>query len=171
MSADSLQVSSSVDNVKEIYGNGPWHSKSGGELQVLFNLPFDVMRTFSSDYDPAELASIPTDIRGLRSYRVTGIPRGAIGANEWHKLRRELVFATEGTVRWTCEDTAGRKKVITLDGQRGALVPPGILHTYEALTDNASLLVIANTIFIPEDPSTHDSYSAESFKELQASPI
>jgi dTDP-4-dehydrorhamnose 3,5-epimerase-like enzyme len=158
-----------VDDVKIIDRKGPWNTKSGGELNVLFGIDYTEIQTNFFSYGKDELAAIPKDVRGLRSYIVNGLPKGSIGANEWHKLRQELVFAISGSVSWTCEDAYGRKKVVTLDDKHGIWVPPHILHTYEALATNASLLVVANTLFFPEDPSTHDSYNANDFRELQAS--
>jgi dTDP-4-dehydrorhamnose 3,5-epimerase-like enzyme len=169
MSPVSSPFVSSVDDVQEVIGRGPWQTKSGGELRVLFNLPFEALEKGFWQYDEAELAKIPQDVRGLRSYKVTGVPKGSTGANEWHKLRHELVFAFEGTVRWVCEDLTGKQKTFMLDAERGVWVRPYILHSYEALASTASLLVVANTLFIPEDPTTHDTYTAESFRELQVS--
>jgi hypothetical protein len=156
-----------IEDVQEIIRKGPWDTKSGGELNVLFGIPFGQMQDKFFRYDDEGLSAIPQDIRGLRSYRVGRIRRNSIGANEWHVVRQELVFALEGTVRWISEDLHGNKSTTILDKQTGIWVPPYILHTYEALSDDSCLLVIANTIFIPDDPMTHDTYSAASFRHLQ----
>jgi dTDP-4-dehydrorhamnose 3,5-epimerase-like enzyme len=156
-----------IDEIVTLPGKGPWNSKSGGQLNVLFGLPLaDIEGRFFS-YRDEELKQLSQDVRGLRSYSVSNIPKGTIGANEWHRLRNELVFAIEGTVVWMCEDVWGNKKSITLDGGTGVWVPPFILHSYQAQTQNSRLLVIANTLFMPDDPQTHDTYSAEDFRMLQ----
>jgi len=157
----------SVDDIQILESNGPWNTKSGGQLTALFNLPMPQMLEKYFHYEPSELEKLSFDTRGLRSYQVSGIAKGSIGANEWHRNRNELVFALQSTATWTCEDVYGRKKAFTLDGTHGAWTPPFIFHTYQAQSDNTQLLVIASTLFVPDDPSTHDSYSEEMFRELQ----
>lgn len=157
---------SNVNDVRVIEGNGPWDTKSGGKLNVLFELPYEVIAKYLT-YDQNELDVLPVDIRGLRAYSVHDTPKGKIGANEWHKIRNELIFTTKGAIQWTCEDTQGNKKTFILDGHNGIWVPPFTLHTYEALEPESSLLVVANTLFNPEDASTQDTFSIETFRELQ----
>ena len=156
-----------VKDVGEIELKGSWRTKSGGELNVLFGIPYEDLQANFLEYDSERLASISKDIRGLRSYKVSNIPKGTIGANEWHTLRQELIFAIQGNVQWTCEDIYGKKKILTLNEAKGIWIRPYILHTYKALSDNANLLVVANTLFFPDDPSTHDTYTIEQFRELQ----
>lgn len=156
-----------VDAVRTIESHGPWDTKSGGRLNVLFGLGNDVIQDNYFNYEPSELGKIPSDIRGLRLYTVSDIAKGNIGANEWHRLRAELVFVLEGAVRWTCEDVYGDKKEFILDGRVGVWTPPFVLHTYEAVSDNSQILVIANTLFLPDDPRTHDTYPIGEFRELQ----
>lgn len=160
-----------VQDVKVLKGAGPWPTKSGGELNVLFQLPLCEILNSYFRYAQSELDGLSHDIRGLRTYVVSGIPKGTIGANEWHRNRNELVFALNGTFTWNCEDALGDKKTMALTNGTGVWTPPFILHNYEAQTDNSSLLVIANTLYIPDNPETHDSYSAQSFQEFQASSI
>jgi dTDP-4-dehydrorhamnose 3,5-epimerase-like enzyme len=99
---------------------------------------------------------------------VSNIPKGSIGAREVHKVRHELAFVLDGSVRWTCEDVYGNVKECILDKTTAIWTPPYVLHTYEALEENSRILVIANTLFDPNDPRTHDSYSETEFRELQA---
>lgn len=157
-----------VEDVKDIERTGPWDTKSGGVLSVLFALPFDDLQNRYFHYEPSELAKLTGDIRGLRSYAVVGIPVASVGANEWHRVRNELVFATRGSFRWTSEDLYGNKKESILDSKNGVWVPPYILHTYEAIEDLSALVVVANTLFIPDLPETHDTYSKSEFQKLQA---
>ena len=145
---------------------GSWDTKSGGKLKVLFGIDMPTLQEkylqFGDKTNPED-----TDTRGLRAYMVSNIPKNSIGAMEWHKNRNELVFALSGKVEWKCEDTQGSVETFTLDESNGVWNPPYILHTYRALDDNCTLLVIANTLFIPDNPETHDSYSQDSFRELQ----
>ncbi len=158
----------SVDQLKRLNSRGPWATKSGGKLGVLFGIDFDEIQEVFFKYREEELRKIPVDVRGLRSYVVSDLPAGTIGANEWHKLRHELVCAVKGSVRWVCEDVYGSTNEFILEeGKEGIWVQPYILHTYQALSDKASLLVIANTLFIPDNPQTHDTYSAQEYIELQ----
>ena len=156
-----------VSAVKEMEALGPWESKSGGKLMV--NLAFS-LRTLKNryfDYKKSELDRIPEDIRGLRIYTVRELPKNKIGGTEFHRIREEIVFGLEGTVEWECEDVYGNKKNFVLTPDNGVWMPPFILHTYEAIEEDSGLLVMANTLFNPDDPKTHDTYSSDKFRELQ----
>lgn len=145
---------------------GPWETKSGGTLEVAFCIPWDKLKNVLFNYDSDELHKLPTDIRGLRVYRVQDLALGRIGGNEFHRIRTEIVFCTKGSVLWSCEDLNGGKKEFTLRSGAGILLPSLIMHTYKVLDEGSELEVVANTIFIPEDPQTHDTYSANIFYEL-----
>lgn len=155
-----------VNDVKEIDAKGPWNTKSGGELRVLFALPKDIVATLTA-YDESELKLLSQDIRGLRSYAVRNIPKGAIGGIEIHRVRHEMLFVTEGVFDVECEDVHGKKKTVRIDQNKGVWIPPFVLHTYKAV-EPGSLLVVCNTLFDPNDPKTQDSYGLEGFKKLQA---
>ncbi|MBN1982124.1 MAG: WxcM-like domain-containing protein [Chitinivibrionales bacterium] len=154
-----------VSMIRSIESRGPWKTKSDAELSVLCALPYDVVRDYFT-YDTQELEKIPCDIRGLRSYRVRGITPGNSGANEFHRIRKEMLFSLNGEIEVTCEDLFGKTQTFQLNAERGIFIPPFIIHTYYAKT-LADILVIANTLFIPENPATHDTYSREIFTELQ----
>lgn len=136
---------------------GPWRTKSNGSLNVLFNFSTDDVTHFLSP-------SKGTVSEGLRAYTVSNLSKGSVGANEWHKYRTELIFTTHGSIQWECISVSGEMttKVITPSSD-GLVIPPGTLHTYTSLIDNSEILVIANTSFDPEDPSTHDTYQSDSF--------
>lgn len=156
----------SVNDIIVTQCGGAWETKSGGILNVLYKIDYSIVEKLLT-YDEAELSVPDQDIRGLRSYRVHSVPKGAIGANEWHKIRNELVFAPEGSFLWTCEDTYGDTREFTLDGNSAVFTPHHILHRYESLKDGSTISVLANTLFDPNDPSTHDSYSLEIFRKIQ----
>jgi dTDP-4-dehydrorhamnose 3,5-epimerase-like enzyme len=157
-----------IRDVREIKGRGPWGTKSGGKLDVLLSLPLSDLRSRYFSYRSEELEKVPADIRGLRVYMVHDLPLGRIGGTEYHRVREEAVLALNGSVRWTCEDLSGGKSVVTLQLGAGIWMPPFMLHTYEVLEEGSALLVVANTLFIPEDPRTHDTYSIEEFRVLQS---
>lgn len=152
-----------VADIQILPTRGPWNTKSDGLLTVLFHIPYaDILERFFA-YNPNELNEIPQDIRGLRSYHVSQLKKGAIGANEWHKVRHEIIFTPKGSIRLDCRDLSGDEVSITVDSSRCAWLPPYIMHTYTALENKTEIIVIANTLFDPSDPSTQDTYSADSF--------
>lgn len=161
-----------INDITVIERDWPWPTetfaaKSGGELSVLIALPHNIVDGGFLQYEPEELRGIP-DIRGIRSYRVANIPEGSVGAKEWHRVRQELVFALGGAVRWSCEDVHGTKKEFTLDENTGVWTPPFIFHSYKALTEGVSIVVVANTLFDPKNDATKDTYFLEDFRALQA---
>jgi dTDP-4-dehydrorhamnose 3,5-epimerase-like enzyme len=158
----------SVKEIRLLKGLGPWDTKSGAQLYVLFSIPLSDLNNRFFVYDQEELDSIGADIRGLRSYVVEGIPEGRIGANEWHRVRHEIVICRKGKIVWEFEDLEGEKLEMSLEPGTSAWIPPFVLHAYKALEKDSMIQVIANTLFIPDDPTTHDSYSAESFEQLKS---
>jgi len=164
MSTKSINT---VNNVHVLTTKGSWPTKSNGQLNVLFGLDIATITNQYFKYDKLELDKITTDVRGLRLYSVSGLQNKSVGANEWHKLRNELVFAIHGSAKWTCEDVFGKKVEHIINQSSGLWVPPCILHTYEALQNDTELLVVASTLFIPDDSTTHDTYSADSFVDMQ----
>ncbi len=96
-----------VDEIRMITARGPWKTKSGGNLNVMFALPFPTVTDSYLHYEDEELKRVSGDIRGLRVYTVRGLPLGSIGGTEWHRIREEMIFVLEGSVRWMCEDLLG----------------------------------------------------------------
>lgn len=160
-----------VSDIRIIEARGPWSTKSGGELAVSFSLSQNDTKAFL-DFDNPEFELVRkasnVDIRGLRSYTVSNIGRDAIGAQEWHKARTEYVRAVAGTALWQCIDIMGNTEEYVLDQNLSVIIPPGIFHTYTALDEDTSLQVFCNTLFIPEDSRTHDTYNRDMFNELSA---
>jgi hypothetical protein len=154
-----------LKDVRLLPSRGPWKTKSGGALMQHLQLNWAEVQRHVFQYPSGE--SHNPDIRGLRIYTVMEIPRGTIGAREFHRVRTEIVFPIHGTFRWTCTDMHGERKDFRLDGQHAILVPPFILHEYESLKKDGALVVLATTTFEPNEPSTHDSYSVEAFTSLQ----
>lgn len=157
-----MNTFNSIGSVQTIETSGPWKSKSGGVLEVALALPQDKLAMFL-DFDNPAFNEAPQNIRGLRVYTVSDIPKNSVGGKEWHKARTELISATAGSAALECVDVDGNEETFILDGTSTILIPPGILHTYQALEDGTRLQVIANTLFIPEDPATHDTFMVESF--------
>lgn len=120
-------------------------------------------------YEEEELRRLSHDIRGIRRYTVSGMPKWGRGGGEWHRIRQEFVGVNEGSVSWVCEDLFGNKRQFDLKAKGDSIwMPPFILHTYTVHEEGSELWVFANTIFPPDDPSAHDTYSLEAFQELQA---
>lgn len=158
-----MKTKSRVADIQVLPIKGPWNTKSGGFLNVLFNIPYADLAERFFVYDPDELQNISQDIRGLRSYHVSQLKKGSIGANEWHKIRNEIIFTPNGSIRLDCYDLDGETASIVIDQSQCAWVPPYIMHTYTALQDNTEIIVITNTLFDPSDASTHDTYSPDVF--------
>jgi len=156
----------SIKDVQEIETRGPWRTKSEGNLMVLFSFPYEIDMKRFLRWDDKELKNIP-DIRGLRYYSVRSLPKGQVGGGEFHRIRQEIVFATEGSVQWECEDLSGKKKITILAPQNGIWLSPFILHSYKVLEEGTGLAVIANTTFDPENTKTHDTFSLSEFQKLQ----
>lgn len=96
------------------------------------------------------------------------IKKSKIGAHEWHKIRCEIVSVIKGKVLWKLQDTQGGKIEHILDQTNNSLlIPPYLMHTYEALEDDSEILVVANTIFIVNDKTTHDTYPESGFPIFQ----
>jgi hypothetical protein len=156
-----------VDNVQEISTRGPWPTKSNGVLSVPLTLShLDAMRFLQPE--PVELARLPFDISGLRIFVVDDVPRGGIGGKEFHRIRTAILFTINGKIRWICEDLYGSKREFAPSRGEVLIIPPFILHTMKAEEPGSTLVILANMLFIPEDPGTHDSYSSEVFSRLQA---
>jgi dTDP-4-dehydrorhamnose 3,5-epimerase-like enzyme len=106
-------------------------------------------------------------VRGLRVYNVSNIPNGSVGANEYHLARTEIVSVLDGASEWRIEDIYGDSRIFIVDKTKSLVIPPGLLHTYTATEDNTRIQVICNTLFIPDNHSTHDSYMIDDFRRLQ----
>lgn len=157
-----------VSEIQAMSAAGPWITKSGGELMVAMKLPLSTVQDRYLAYNEAELQRVPEDIRGLRIYTVRKLPKGEIGGTEWHRVREEMIFVLDGAVTWECEDLAGTRVAYTLTQDEGIWMPPSILHTYKVLEENTGLMVLANTLFTPDNPATHDTYSLQEVRAAQA---
>lgn len=153
----------SISDVGVFPIKGPWVTKSGGELDVLSALDYNLLKNFFT-YDTKELSASDEDIRGLRIYRVSNLKKGVIGANEWHRIKRELVIVTKGKVQWNLKDKSGNEREIILTQRNNSvLIPPFILHTYTSLDNDSEIVIVTNTLFNPENPSTFDTYPIDTF--------
>lgn len=162
-----------IEDIRAIETRGPWNSKSGGFLNVLYAFSSrelaDILDVENPGFDEVEQQT-GTDIRGLRSYTVSEIPDASVGGMEWHGVRTEMVTVLAGAAIWRCTDVTGAQMEYELDAKNGLTVvqPPGILHEYQAIAPDTTLQVVCNTLFVPDDPSTHDTFSGDMFRQLQA---
>jgi len=165
-----------VRSVIDFETAGPWTTKSGAELRVLTHFPGDSVMGIPIEYvserflrySDNELDRVSSEIMGIRLYTVRGIPAGAVGGTEFHRVREEMVFCLDGSVWWECEDLFGERREWVLTPEKGIWMPPYILHTYRALEAGSGLLVLANTRFDTADPKMRDTYPREEFEALQA---
>ncbi len=155
-----------VNELKILRPVGPWVTKSSAKLTVLFAFQHDDFNKEFFQYDTAELENVGKDIRGLRIYTVDDIKKNCVGANEWHKIRQEILFCTSGSLNIELVDVYGSKRRVNLSKHEGIWIQPYVLHTYTAIQDMSSLEVIANTLYVPEDVITHDTFSADDFHGL-----
>ena len=157
-----------IDDVILFKIAGSWKTKSGGDLYVLFSLSHaQVLQSFLS-YDQVELKKLSVDIRGLRGYKVSNLKKGAVGGLEFHRLRKELLFAVQGSIRLKLTDVYLQTKTVVLSNNSiGVYIPPFVVHSYEVLEDNTSLMGIANTLYFPDDKDTYDTYSEKELCEIK----
>jgi hypothetical protein len=117
-----------------------------------------------------ELREFLGKTKALRIYRVSGVPKGGVGAREFHKRRSEIITVEEGAFKLSLEDIWGRRKMVILQEKATyGVIGPFVLHKYISLSSNASLHVVANTLYNRGKKSTHDSYPESEFRKLQYS--
>jgi hypothetical protein len=154
-----------VADVRELRTSGPWPSKSGGGLRVPIALSEPETRRFF-DYDAAELERIRVDIRGVRVFFVSRAPAGGLAGNQFHRLRTEIEFVIQGSVRWEFEDLYGGRRVVHASPACALYIPPFILHRVTFEEPETTLATLTNTVYVRDDPRTDDTYSAEAFQTL-----
>ena len=64
------------------------------------------------------------------------------------------------------EDVYGNIRMFKLDPKTGLYIPPFMQHSF-GFPKDSSFMVVANTLFNPQDPTTHDTYSYAAFTRLQ----
>jgi hypothetical protein len=155
-----------VSDVREFQITGPWKTKSRGKLHVPIALTH-LQATEFLNYDPSELMRIPVDIRGLRIFTVSDIPAGGIGGTQFHRIRTEISFVSKGKVRWKFEDLYGETREIPWAPDTALSMPPFVLHTSICEEAGSEIVTLANTLYIPDDPRTHDTYRADEFHDMR----
>lgn len=156
------------------FRRGPWKTKSEGTLNVTLALPREVWPWIQRDfpnYDSMELARIGNglafDVRGFRVYTVEGLPAGAVGGTEFHRIRKEIIITSQGDVEWEFEDLTGVTHELHMPAGRAFYMPAFIRHTYTVTEEGSGLVVVCNTLFDPDDPRSHDTYNDAQFRELK----
>ncbi len=71
-----------IDDVVVLDSRGPWPTKSGGQLNVLFSFALGAIQDRYFHCQDAEVEALPIDIRGFRTYSVTGLTAGRVGGRE-----------------------------------------------------------------------------------------
>lgn len=144
-----------VSDIRFIRQKGPWITKSGGALSVLFAIPGDDAARFFTE----------SPISGFRIYQISNPKIEKTGGMEWHIYRQEIFLVAKGHIEWFFEDAWGNTAEFFQDGGTAIWVPNYIVHSYRA-TDECLLVVVANTIYDPLNPDTHDTYAREKLFEL-----
>ena len=162
------RVIPTVDQLIKTVCDGPWQTKSGSSLLVALRLPFTDMLEYMSA-DKTELDALPQDIRGFRICTNRNMPKGGIGGNEFHRIRKELFVILEGTLKITSEDLRGNTREEILQSGETFSMLPYIMHSVEALEEGTGFLETASTLFNVADPRTHDTYPREEFERLKLS--
>lgn len=120
------------------------------------------------DYDRRELDRLEVEIRGLRMFYLHSSREGGVAGNQFHRLRTEVTFVIEGVVDWELEDLRGGTRAFQMTSQCAVWIPPFVLHRVTFGPEGGTLATLANTIYVRNDPRTHDTYSADEFRALQA---
>lgn len=129
-------------------------------------LSFDETRRLLR-YDADELARMEMDIRGIRVFYLDHAQAGAMAGNQFHRLRTEIAFVVEGAVHWEFEDLYGDVRQFTAAQDTSVFIPPFVLHRAIFGAGGGTLATLANTIYVKEDPRTHDTYLASLFHLMQ----
>jgi oxalate decarboxylase/phosphoglucose isomerase-like protein (cupin superfamily) len=140
-----------------LHKDASYPSKSGGKLHVMLQLDKDAFMKFFKGR------------KTLRIYRVSDVPKGGVGAAEFHKRRSEIITVEKGSFKLLLEDLHGkRKSFILTENMTFGVIPPYTFHTYIAVSNKAALHVLANTLYNHKDSRTYDTYSKEAFQQLQS---
>lgn len=131
-------------------------SKSGAELEVVIQMSREQLREFTEKNS------------GFRVYRLHGIPRGAEGGKEFHRVKKEIVIVDRGEIELELEHLNGGKERHTLkENDIFFLIKPLTFHTYRGLAESSTITVLASSVYRKGEPETHDSYSEGDFRKLQ----
>ena len=145
---------------------GPWNTKSGGRLDVLFALDEKILNRMLQ-VDPHELSLAPALRLGIRAFHSSGLAAGSVGGEHFHRIKDEIIAFTKGSAEYILEDLYGGKRKLQIgDHARGLYIPPFIMHTY-TIIEAAELIGVSNTLYDPDDPTTHDTFDGVAFQILQ----
>lgn len=146
---------------------GPWATKSGGLMNVLFGFDQTILQRMSV-VDPSELALVPQLQLGIRAFHTSGLVPGTVGGKHFHRIKQEIIALPRGRVSFTLEDVYGGQCQLELDAtHRSLYIPPFVMHTYTVL-ETAELIGVSNTLYDADNPATHDTYEDEPFQLLCA---
>ncbi len=154
---------STISDIKTYQVTGPFRTKSDADLSVKIKLELPYINEQFFTYSEV----CREDIKGLRLYVLDGLAKDKIGGHEFHKERQEIVSLGRGSVHWVFEDMRGGVFEYTQTASESIHIPPTILHTYTVLENDTQLFVLANTLFVPEDKDTHDTYGLLEFETLK----
>lgn len=143
---------------------GPWQSKSGGNLWLVFQFNLvDLLDSFFR-YDPEELGVFSQDIRGIREYEVAEVPLGTRGGLHFHRVRQSLVQVQQGEIEFELEDVFGGRCSFILTPNDLMLIPPFMFLTYQARVSDSRFTMLVNTTYLVD---CTDTYDLDQFRALQ----
>lgn len=146
---------------------GPWDTKSGGKMHVVFAFDESILRHLHV-VDQQELALVPELQLGFRAFHSTGLKKGTVGGKHFHRIKQETIACAKGEVEFLLEDLYGGTRTVKLDIQsRSLFIPPFVMHTYTVL-DDAELIGVSNTLYDADNPNTFDTYEQDTFDTLVA---
>lgn len=144
---------------------GPWDTKSGGKMNIVFAFNEEILKNLS-DVDQRELDLVPQLELGYRAFHSTGLAAGSIGGRHFHRIKQETIALPKGKVEFLLEDLYGGSRRVTLDKiNRSLFIPPFIMHTYTVI-EEAELIGVSNTLYDADNPATHDTYETDTFDRL-----
>lgn len=77
--------------------------------------------------------------------------KGDIRGDHAHKKCSQLMVCVVGTIRVICDNGIRKSEHMLTDMNVGLLVPPGVWAQQQYLTDNATLMVLCDRPYEPDD--------------------
>lgn len=159
-----------VEEIEHFRSTEPLVGANGVRLQPYFTLnQLEVERFLSYDQTPVLNIGRAPDyhLPGEQVYTTSGIKAREIGGMHAHCMRQQITVCTRGSVLWAVEDAYRQRTSFVLNEGDGVWLPSDILHSYQGIAPESDILTLANTIYRPENPDSHDECDIEAFIHWQ----